>query len=128
MPCLLMCAHPQALTAALILEFCRLVLDRGEQGGPVRGEGARSVALEMLEQRQTVAVDLDRLARPPGQALSGQALVQPVGHGLRDRVGRTGNSNRSLTCKNSVELRGFEPLTPSMRTGSLPSADVAHCS
>ena len=24
--------------------------------------------------------------------------------------------DRSLTCKNSVELRGFEPLTPSMRT------------
>ena len=24
--------------------------------------------------------------------------------------------HRSLTCKNSVELRGFEPLTPSMRT------------
>ena len=23
---------------------------------------------------------------------------------------------RALTCKNSVELRGFEPLTPSMRT------------
>jgi hypothetical protein len=25
-------------------------------------------------------------------------------------------SNRPPTCKNSVELRGFEPLTPSMRT------------
>jgi len=29
------------------------------------------------------------------------------------------------TYKNSVELRGFEPLTPSMRTRSLPEADVA---
>jgi hypothetical protein len=27
--------------------------------------------------------------------------------------GRSGDRNRSLTC---VELRGFEPLTPSMRT------------
>jgi hypothetical protein len=26
------------------------------------------------------------------------------------------NSNRPLTCNFSVELRGFEPLTPSMRT------------
>jgi hypothetical protein len=34
------------------------------------------------------------------------------------RVRSAGPRSRSetLTCKNSVELRGFEPLTPSMRT------------
>jgi hypothetical protein len=32
-----------------------------------------------------------------------------------------------LTCDISVELRGFETLTPSMRTRSVPSADVVHC-
>jgi hypothetical protein len=34
---------------------------------------------------------------------------------------------KPLTCENSVELRGFEPLTPSMRTRLLASADVSSC-
>ena len=54
---------------------------------------------------QRVPVDLDRLGRAARQALS-----QPVNSRTdKNRIG-------CLTCKNSVELRGFEPLTPSMRT------------
>jgi hypothetical protein len=38
--------------------------------------------------------------------------------------GRSGDRNRPLT---SVELRGFEPLTPSMRTRSLAWPNIADC-
>ncbi len=47
-------------------------------------------------------------------------LDRPVGAVMRTRTGH-------LTCNFSVELRGFEPLTPSMRTRSLSSAGIASC-
>jgi hypothetical protein len=32
-----------------------------------------------------------------------------------------------LTCRNSVELRGFEPLAPSMRSMAIPSDGIGLC-
>ena len=40
-------------------------------------------------------------------------------------VARQIEMREPLTCKNSVELRGFEPLTPSIGTSYLPSPDDA---
>jgi hypothetical protein len=64
----------------------------------------------------------------------GQALVQPVGNGGLDRVALDGPHTRvqlravALTCYfSSVELRGFELLTPSMPWSFVLRADVSRC-
>jgi hypothetical protein len=64
--------------------------------------------------------------RPPA-ALSGVAFYEGVsadGLNEMDLLALALGSNKDLM----VELRGFEPLTPSMRTRCVPSANVVSCS
>ena len=67
------------------LERCCLFFDRGEQRGPVRGEGACSVALELLSEGISVDAGVGgRYDGPfPGRVVGLQPLVEAsvVGEG-----------------------------------------------
>jgi hypothetical protein len=86
----------------------------------------RSAKTGALDVAQAHAGWADTLARTLGVSLARCAWTAPTPRGRSARTWRS--SNKALTCNFSVELRGSEPLTPSMRTRSMPSAYVAHCS
>ena len=94
------------------------IAGEGERFGPEWGAGGNHMAAPATRPSAQAA------STAPWRNDSPKVCDLAPQRGLANREPKTRTGH--LNCKNSVELRGFEPLTPSMRTRSRLSLVMAH--